>query len=89
MKTLKSSAVQAKFGYVLDMAKSGEHVIITQYDRPSVVMMSYAYYQQAEEALRLQAGNRMETFLNSLPTIPDAEKLSDEDINDLVHELRP
>ncbi len=52
-------------------------------------MMSYAYDQQAEEALHLQAANRMENFLNSLPTIPDAEKLSNEEINDLVHELRP
>ena len=88
MKTVASSSAQAKFGAMLDLAKSGEQITITQYNRPAVVMTSYDYFVAAEQALRLQAGDKMQAFLQGLPASPEAERLSEQDLNQLVQELR-
>ena len=85
MKTIASSLVQSRFGEILDIAKR-DPVTVTQYGRPVVTMMSY---EDAQEALRLKAGQKMMNLLNSIQANPAAASLSDEDINSLVHELRP
>jgi prevent-host-death family protein len=84
MKTLPSSDVQARFGEVLDLAKR-DPVTVTQYGRPVVVMMRY---EDGIETLRLRAAQALRDFLGKLPSSPEAEKLSEEDIVRLVHELR-
>ena len=84
MKTIASSDVQSRFGEVLDLAKR-DPVTVTQYGRPVVTMMSY---EDAQEALRLKAGQTMMDFLKSIEANPAAAALSDEDVNRIVHELR-
>lgn len=83
-KTVPSREVQNRFGAVLDAAKR-EPITVTQYGRPVVTMMSF---ERAAEAERALAGRRMSEFLRRLPTLEAAQALSDEAINDLVHELR-
>lgn len=85
MKRLASSEVQSKFGEVLDIAKR-DPVTVTQYGRPVVMMMGY---EEGLETLRLKAAQALCEFLNKLPQYPEAEALSEDDINRLVHELRP
>lgn len=85
MKKLASSEVQSKFGEVLDLAKR-DPVTVTQYGRPVVLMMGY---EEGLETLRLKAAQALRELLSQLPTSPAAEALSEEDINRLVHELRP
>jgi len=85
MKRLASSEVQSKFGEVLDLAKR-DPVTVTQYGRPVVLMMGY---EEGLETLRLKAAQALRDFLNGLPSNAEAEALSEEDINRLVHELRP
>ena len=82
MKTFASSDVQSRFGEVLDRAKRGP-VTVTQYGRPVVVMMGY---DEAIEAMRLLAGQKLVTFLRTLPLNAEAEALDEEDINRLVDE---
>jgi len=83
-KTVPSREVQNRFGAVLDAAKR-EPITVTQYGRPVVTMMNV---ERAAEAERALAGRRMSEFLRRLPTVEAAQALSDEAINDLVHELR-
>lgn len=83
-KSISSSEVQTRFGFVLDTAKR-EPVTVTQYGRPVVTMMSFELAEQAQRAL---AGRRMSDFLRRLPAVEAAEALSDEEIAALVHELR-
>jgi antitoxin Phd len=85
VKTFPSREVQAHFGAVLDEAKRGS-VTVTQYGRPVVVMMGY---EEAMSARRALATQRMLSFMESRPNNPAADALTDEDINRLVHELRP
>lgn len=84
MQTFSSRDVQQKFGTVIDLAKR-EPITVTQYGRPVVVIMSV---QEAKAVERQQAGSRLAAFLRQLPLSPQAETLTDEDINALVHELR-
>ena len=90
MQILTSAKVQANFGQAIDLAKSGEPVTITQYGRPTAMLLSY---KDGEELLRLRAMAKVNRYyegregpLGSLPI--DAPELTMDDINDLVHELR-
>ena len=84
MQTFSSRDVQQKFGTVLDLAKR-EPVTVTQYGRPVVVMMGI---EEARAVERQRAGSRLLAFMRRLPLNPQAEALSEEDINAMVHELR-
>ena len=84
MQTFSSRDVKQKFGTVLDLAKR-EPITVTQYGRPVVVMMSV---DEAKTIERQHAGSRLTAFLRRLPLNPQAEALSAEDIDKLVHELR-
>ena len=91
MQILTSARVQANFGQAIDLAKSGEPVTITQYGRPTAMLLSY---KDGEELLRLRTLVKVNRYyegrkgqLGSLPA--DAPKLTMDEINDLVDELRP
>ena len=87
MQTLTSAKVQANFGAAADIAKSGEVVIITQYGRPALMLMSY---KEGEELLRLRAAATMNRYFEGrAQNMPQSEPaLSLDDINRVVHELR-
>lgn len=88
VKTIASGEFQSNFGNVADIAKSGEPVTITQYGRPTLMLISY---QEGTELLRLKATQRLRNwFKERAETQPaEVESLSLDEINDLVHELRP
>ena len=88
MQTLTSARVQANFGMAADIAKSGESVTITQYGRPSLMLFSY---KEGEELLRLRSVAKLgQYFEGRAKTMPaDVSELSMDDINSLVHALRP
>lgn len=87
MQTLSSAKVQANFGEVADIAKGGEPVAITQYGRPTLMLVSY---KDGAEMLRLRDIARVNGYMaerrDHVPA--DAPALSMDDINDLVRELR-
>ncbi len=85
MKTVRSTDLQSRFGQVLDEAKR-DPVTVTQHGRPVVVIMGY---EEATEAMRLLAGQKLTNFLDALPLNPSAEALDDDAIAQLVHERRP
>lgn len=84
MKTLASREVQTRFGAVLDAAKR-EPVLVTQYGRPAVVMMSVDEALAGQKAL---AGQRMSDFLRRLERVEATEQMSEQEIATLVDALR-
>lgn len=85
VKTLPSREVQNKFGEVSNRVLSGEGIIVTQYNRPTLMILPY---QVGKEAMRLYKAEQMVQFMKNMTTNADAEALTMEDINALVHELR-
>lgn len=87
MQTLSSAKVQASFGEVADIAKSGEPVAITQYGRPTLMLFSF---KEGEELLRLRAARDFSRYFEAQSQLmPSGEpELSMDDISELVHELR-
>ena len=85
MKTLASREVQNNFGQVANMVIAGEEVVVTQYNRPTLMIVPY---EIGKEAMRLYRAEQMERFMRGMDTNEAAEDLSMEDINRLVHELR-
>lgn len=88
MQTLSSAKVQANFGQVMDIAKSGEPVTITQYGRPTLMLFSH---KEGEELLRLRSTVKLSRYLEGrAKTMPkDVPELTLDEMNNLVHELRP
>lgn len=88
MQTVTSGAVQTRFGAVVDIAKGGSPVTITQYGRPTLMLFSF---KEGEELLRMRAVAEQESWNKERMrnTTSEARALTDEQINDLVHELRP
>jgi antitoxin (DNA-binding transcriptional repressor) of toxin-antitoxin stability system len=87
MKTLPSGEVQNKFGSIANLVKSGETVTVTQYGTPTMMILPYIL---AAEALKEYNARRLIGFMDAMPPAhPDAPELTLEEINDLVHELRP
>jgi antitoxin (DNA-binding transcriptional repressor) of toxin-antitoxin stability system len=62
MQTVTSGKVQASFGEVADIAKGGEPVTITQYGRPTLILMRY---QDGIEAVRAAAGARLLNWMDA------------------------
>lgn len=88
MQTFSSAKVQANFGQAMDIAKSGEPVTITQYGRPAPMLFSH---KAGEELLRLKSTVKLSNYPEGrAKTMPrDVPELTANDINSLVHELRP
>ena len=85
MKTLASREVQNNFGQVANLVIAGEEVVVTQYNRPTLMIVPY---EVGKEAMRLYRAEQMVKFMQSMETSKEAEDLTMEDINRLVHELR-
>lgn len=87
MKTLSSVEVQNKFGSIANIVKGGEPVAVTQYGTPTMMILPYGL---AIEALREYNARRLTQFMDAMPPAnADAPELTLEEINKLVHELRP
>jgi antitoxin (DNA-binding transcriptional repressor) of toxin-antitoxin stability system len=88
MQTVTSGTVQTRFGAVVDIAKSGSPVTITQYGRPTLMLFAF---KEGEELLRMRAVAQQESWNKERMrnTTSESSALTDEQINDLVHELRP
>jgi prevent-host-death family protein len=88
MQTLTSAKVQANFGQAIDIAKAGETLTITQYGRPTAMLFSF---KEGSELIRLRDMARLNGYFTARQdSVPqDAPELSMDDINKLVHELRP
>lgn len=87
MKTLSSVEVQNHFGSIANIVKSGEPVAVTQYGTPTLMILPYGL---AAEALRDYNARKLAQFMDAMPSAnSDAPNLSIEQINQLVHELRP
>jgi antitoxin (DNA-binding transcriptional repressor) of toxin-antitoxin stability system len=87
MKTLPSVEVQNKFGSIANIVKGGEPVAVTQYGTPTMMILPYVL---AADALRAYNARRLVQFMDAMPPAnPTAPELTDNEINDLVHELRP
>lgn len=85
MKTLPSREVQNNFGQVANMVIGGEEIVVTQYNRPTLMIVPY---EIGKEAMRLYRAEQMVKFMKNMETNQEAEELTMEDINRLVHELR-
>lgn len=87
MKTLSSAEVQNKFGSIANIVKGGEPVAVTQYGTPTMMILPYGL---AIDALREYNARRLTQFMDAMPAASvDAPELTLEQINELVHELRP
>ena len=87
MKTLSSVEVQNRFGSIANIVKSGEPVAVTQYGTPTMMILPYSL---ATEALRDYNARKLVQFMDAMPPASnDAPNLTPEQINALVHELRP
>jgi prevent-host-death family protein len=86
MKTYTSREVQNSFGTVFDEAKR-EPVTVTHYGRPSVMIVPVEF---GEEAVRYYNARRLAAFLEAMPAAnADAPNLTMDELNTLVHKLRP
>lgn len=88
MQTLSSAKVQANFGQTLDLAKSGEPVTITQYGRPTVMLLPF---KEAQVLLQLKASADFKAYFEGRASnaAENNAELSLDEVNALVHELRP
>lgn len=87
MKTLSSVEVQNRFGSIANIVKSGEPVVVTQYGTPTMMILPYSL---ADQALRDYNARKLVQFMDAMPpTSKEAPNLTIEQINALVHELRP
>lgn len=89
--TLTSTEAQNRFGEVLDAAQR-EPITITRRGRPLAFVISpedlkrlFASQAKRDEAVAAYEAYRQKVRLNPNPA---ADALTDEDINQLVHELR-
>lgn len=86
MKTVASREAQNNFGDIANIVKSGEEVIITQYGKPTMVVLPYTL---AMEALRAYKARLFVQFMDSMPPAKlGAPELSEQELTDLIHELR-
>jgi prevent-host-death family protein len=87
LKTISSVEVQNRFGSIANIVKSGEPVAVTQYGTPTMMILPYA---MATEALRDYKARQLLKFMDAMPSAhADAPNLTIEQLNELVHELRP
>lgn len=85
MQTMTSGKVQTSFGEVADVVKGGEPVTITQYGRPTMLLVRY---QDGMEMMRQMAGKRLIDLLDErAKDAPEqARSISDEELRVLIDE---
>jgi antitoxin (DNA-binding transcriptional repressor) of toxin-antitoxin stability system len=83
MQTISSGKVQASFGEVADVAKGGAPVTITQYGRPTMLLVQYL---DGVEMMREMAGKRLIELLDErAKDAPyEARAISDEELQMLI-----
>jgi antitoxin (DNA-binding transcriptional repressor) of toxin-antitoxin stability system len=87
MKTRSSVEVRNRFGSIANIVKSGEPVAVTQYGTPTMMILPYSL---ATEVLRDYNARKLVQFMDVMPSAnADAPNLTLEQLNKLVHELRP
>ncbi len=87
MQTISSGKVQTSFGEVADIVKGGEPVTITQYGRPTMLLMRY---QDGIELLRGTAGRQLlALFDERAKNLPQAAKTATlNEVNHLIDKAR-
>jgi prevent-host-death family protein len=87
MRTLPSVEVQNKFGNIANIVNAGVPVAVTQDGTPIMMILPY---KLAADALRTYNARRLVQFMDAMPPAnPTAPDLTDNEINDLMHELSP
>lgn len=87
IQTITSARIQNNFGSVANIVKGGSPVAVTQYGTPTLMILPYGI---AEEALHAYNAKKMIDFMKSMPpTLAGAPDLNLDEINALVHQLRP
>ncbi|SJM94043.1 type II toxin-antitoxin system Phd/YefM family antitoxin [Crenothrix polyspora] len=87
MKTISSVEAQNNFGNMVALIKEGEPVTVTQYGKPTMLILPYAI---GSDALRQYNARRMAQFMDALPPSNlNAPELTDDELTKLIHELRP
>ena len=84
--TLPSRSVRTAWGTTIDQVKMGEPVIVTQHGREALVMLPFNAI--AMEAVRKIETERFANFLRNRIPSEASTRLTLEEINEIVHELR-
>ena len=83
MQTVTSGKIQSNFGEVAEIAKFGDPVTITQYGRPTLILMRY---QDGVTVLQELAKQKMVSWLegrkNTAPI--SAITVSEEELNSII-----
>jgi antitoxin (DNA-binding transcriptional repressor) of toxin-antitoxin stability system len=84
MQIVTSGKVQSNFGAIAEIAKFGEPVTITQYGRPTLLLIRY---QDGIDALRELAAKNMTAWLEGrTQTAPNvALDIAEDDLNAIIH----
>jgi len=84
---MPSVEVQNNFGSVAALVKAGEPITVTQYGAPTMLILPY---DVGSDALRQYNARRMAQFMDALPPAnPNAPELTNDELTQLIHELRP
>lgn len=79
MLTVSSQRLQSKFGEISDIVKSREPVLITQYGRPTMMLISYN--DDIAELIRQYHAKKLITFLD------EQAKISPKDTDEELAEI--
>lgn len=87
MLTVSSQRLQTKFGEISDIVKSREPVIITQYNRPTMMLISYN--DDLAEVIRQYHAKKFVAFLNEqAKNSPEPTDEELEELNRIIDEER-
>jgi antitoxin (DNA-binding transcriptional repressor) of toxin-antitoxin stability system len=88
MTSLTVEQVQTNFDQIIYFVQTGKPLTITQDGQPTAMLLSF---KEGSKLLRLRDAKRLEDYLAArLKNAPqDVSKLSMDDMNKLVAELRP
>ncbi len=84
MKTISSREFQKNIGASLDLVTTGETIRITRYGRTKCFVIPES--EETEELLRRMAGKRLIKMLKEAKPNEATKSLTQEDINQLIHE---
>lgn len=85
MQVVTSGKIQSNFGQVAEIAKYGEPVTITQYGRPTLLLIRY---QDGMSVLQELAKQKMASWLDGRKeTAPvDVAGISEDELNTIINE---